>query len=199
MGSSRSILSGGPAKFAGRFYRDHGEGAVMTELTTEERILNGFLRVILDCELNAAERQAAAASLRSGRLVECLLSVLEFTDEKRHPSEVSHSQPAAAEKAALARPVDSNEKRAQRSKSELLSPDELFDLVRKRKVSKSALTDIIERLNSGIVLSVGDDASMREILHVFKSVASDAEWITLTRAVNGQIVNDSYLNRILGR
>jgi len=169
----------------------------MTELTTEERILNGFLRVILDCELNAAERQAAAASLRSGRLVECLLAVLEFSDEKR--VETQHSPASLPKASASERVIGPPKKTSKAGGVQILSPDDLFKLVRKRKVSKTALTEVIERLNSGLVLGVGEDASMREILDTFKSVASDAEWITLTRAVSGEIVNDSYLHRILGR
>lgn len=169
----------------------------MNELTTEERILNGFLRVILDSELNAAERQAAADSLRSGKIVECLLAVLEFTDEKRTQSK--GVQPKATNEAAPKKNTEVPEKQEKKSSSSILSADELFNLTRKRKVSKAELNNIIERLNSGIVLGVSDNSSVRDILRVFKSVASDAEWITLTRAVGGEIVNDSYLNRILGR
>jgi hypothetical protein len=169
----------------------------MTELTTEERMLNGFLRVILDSELNAAERQAAATSLRSGRLVDCLLAVLEFSDEKRAEAASPPAQSGGVQVDAAS--IVPPKAAAKKSNAEILSPEELFTLLRKRKVSKAALTDVIQRLNSGVVLGVEDDASTREILNTFRKVASDTEWITLTRAIRGEIVNDSYLSRIMGR
>lgn len=169
----------------------------MTELTIEERILNGFLRVILDSELNAAERQAAASSLRSGRLVECLLAVLEFSDERRAEASAAPEQSSATPNdSALTVPPKVMSKKGS---AEILSPDQLFTLLRKRKISKGSLTEVIKRLNSGVVLDVEDDASTREILNTFKNVASETEWITLTRAIRGEIVSDSYLSRIMGR
>lgn len=168
----------------------------MANLTTEDRIMNGFLRVILDMELNAAERQAAAASIRSGDLVNCLLHVLEFDNVKRRETSTAPltSSPTATEKADGAA-----EKKRNRSEPMSLSSDELFDLVRKRKVSKSALTEIIERLNRGPIEGIDADSSMRQIIEEFRKVGSQAEWITLVRAIAGEIESDSYLARMLGR
>lgn len=168
----------------------------MANLTTEDRIMNGFLRVILDMELSAAERQVAAASLRSGDLISCLLHVLEFDDAKRREITAPTSVIPTTN---LSKPTEVAERKRPRSEATMLQPGELFNLVRKRKVSKQALTEVVQRLNRGSIPGIDDDSSMRQIIEAFRDVGSDAEWITLTRAINGEIENDSYLSRILGR
>lgn len=169
----------------------------MTELTSVVRIMNGFLRVLIDAELRPAERQEVAASLRSGALVNCLLGVLEFDNLQRN--EVQAPVATSGDGAMSASLPEAPVKKASKPKTTSLTPGEMFNLVRKKKISKASLLEVIERLNSGAVLGTDDEASMREIIVAFREIASEAEWITLARAVGGEIENDSYLMRILGR
>lgn len=169
----------------------------MTELTSVVRIMNGFLRVLIDAELQPAERQEVAASLRSGNLVNCLLGVLEFDNAQRNESQVLVA--VSSDQSPDVRSEKGSAKKTPKARTAVLTSDEMFNLVRKKKISKASLWEVIERLNSGTVLGTDADASMREIIEAFREVSSEAEWITLARAVNGEIENDSYLLRILGR
>ncbi|MDY0966130.1 MULTISPECIES: hypothetical protein [Sphingomonas] len=162
----------------------------MTDNSPAERVLSGFLRVILDQHFNSEERKLAAAALRSGDITECVLKYLDYGTASSPNSEylpIRAVTNAATEKASSPKPE---------RRMESLTVNQLFDLIRKKKISRGEVFNIISRIDESYDFEM-DSLSLRMALSKFKSLASDVQWQTLFRIVNGDIDEDPYVASIL--
>lgn len=163
----------------------------MTDHSPAERVLSGFLRVILDQQFTSQERLYAAKAIRSGEIIDCVLKYLDFNAMS---SDISDRFEDKTNSATL----NNQPKGPTRSdgRMENLTVDQLFDLTRKKKFTRSEVLNIIGRLYPGAELE-SDNLSLRQALSFFKSIANDVQWLTLFKIINGDVNEDPYVASIL--
>jgi hypothetical protein len=173
----------------------------MADQSPENRLLDGILRAILDSGLTPSERLVAAKALRTGKLLDCVLGVLEFQPSGEGPRSAESEPSTELDNPAKFPEAIKVPKSASISDKKKGVPDanELFDILRRRKISKIKLMSMIERLSFDVASGIDVDAPMRETLREFKKLSTEAEWVTLSRMISGEIEGDSYVRNILDR
>lgn len=161
-----------------------------------ERLLAGFARAIFDADFSAEEKVVAAEALRSGKITECLLGLLEFgasraSDGARAEPTQRSSQPDRVSAKDIKVPS------AAERRANLLTVDSVFQTLRRRKIPKTKLIGMIQHLNTGLDLDGDDTTSMRELLAQFKDLSTETEWVTLARMISGDVEVDTYLRNIM--
>lgn len=166
----------------------------MSDPSAESRLLRGFLEVILNSNLTAAEALSAAQALRSGQLVEPIAHVLEafgaVTAPLKSTKPVSAGVPAA--------PALQNDKKPN-NRASPDQADELFELIKRRKINKNQLYSMLQEVNADAAPGPDDDLSIRESLRVFSSLASDDDIKLFTAVAEGRSDIDPFLRGILNR
>lgn len=173
----------------------------MADQSPENRLLDGILRAILDSGLTPGERLVAAKALRTGRLLDCILGVLEFRPDGEGSQSPEKESSAELDDGAKFPEAIKAPKSASMSDKKKGVPDanELFNILRRRKIPKIKLMDMMERLSFDVASGIDADAPMKETLREFKKLSTEAEWVTLSRMISGEIEGDSYVRNILDR
>jgi hypothetical protein len=161
----------------------------MTDQAPAERILSGFLRVVLDEKFDAEERAAAATALRSGGVIECILKYLDYPNGDT-PSSPNASSPGVASAKNIRVPAKMDRQ------MEIPTVDQVFDLVRKKKIGREDMLEIINRLEPLSSTDI-DGLSMRETLRFFRLSTSEVQWVTFYKIISGSISTDPYVSSIL--
>lgn len=78
-----------------------------------------------------------------------------------------------------------------------LSVEQVFDNVKRRKVTKSHLFDMFNAVNDTVAAEISEQASVREALTAFKSLITSSEWETLNKIIEGTIEFDPFLRGML--
>jgi hypothetical protein len=166
-----------------------------------ERLLAGFLRAILDADFSSEEKAAAAEAIRDGRLTDHLVGVLEFGNQAPKSVKALNETGSGGDSSKSARPSpkDLRISSPPERRHSTISVDSVFQTLRRRKISKIQLIKMLEQLNTGLEIEADETTSMRELLTQFRDLATDAEWITLSRMISGAVEPDAYLRNIMNR
>jgi len=79
---------------------------------------------------------------------------------------------------------------------EIPTVDQVFDLVRKKKIGREDMLEIINRLEPLSSTDI-DGLSMRETLRFFRLSTSEVQWVTFYKIISGSISTDPYVSSIL--
>lgn len=83
--------------------------------------------------------------------------------------------------------------------SATVSPDVLFDTLKRRKITKSHLFSLFQQISPDEFSLQEEELSMREALRLFKKVSSEDDWELLAGVIQGAIDVDPFLARMTER
>ena len=158
----------------------------MTISSDQHRVFKAILRAIATDEFSAEDYEAAMEDLRSGRLASLVEDVLTVLAASGGP----HSSPQKKSVAASIVPPKRKDTRSSKS------ADDLFNDIRRRKISRDKLGEIFRSLDPSFAGQLDNIDTLRNIVSAYRSHATDREWQILTSIVNGAFESDPYLNRI---
>lgn len=162
----------------------------MNIASAEARLLKGLLQVILDADFTAEEARAAAKSLREGKLLAPVAHLLDVLGTSlAHSTDSTINSPNITDL-----PPPSMKKTSQAIRPSI---DEVFNNVKRRKITKANLFEMFDAVNGSVASGISDTISVREALTAFKSLISDSDWTTLNKIVLGTIDFDPFLRGML--
>jgi len=158
----------------------------MSEMSQQHRVFKAILRAVVSDDFRLEDYQSALQKIRDGSLVALLDQIV---GALAGPDEVSKR---------AERPADPGKPPKRKDGAALKSADELFDDVKRRKITREQLETILRSIDSGFGSQLGSAETMRNLLRNYRSHATDREWKMLGSIVNGNFENDPYLASISG-
>lgn len=165
----------------------------MTAPSVESRLARSLLRAILDESFSEDECRLAAQLLRQGGILNLVASTLDLlagSAKNSDPVKKSPKEPSQASLKSL--------------NPQLLPPPPpgvppMFDLIKRRKITKNALLDMLRNVNPTAVPRDSRDLTIRELLSYYRSTADDRDWALLEQIIAGNSDSDPFLRQILDR
>lgn len=154
----------------------------------EKRAFKSILRSIASDELSADDYADALIDLRSGAMIRLLDDIFATL-----AGNAATSTPSAE---ANSTPKNDRRKKKTSPNSGRNTSDKLFDDVKRRKVSRPRLEEILHSIDSGFARRLSPSLTMREMLAAFRENCSDRQWDTLSSIINGDFERDTYLDDI---
>lgn len=159
----------------------------MSQLPTQARLLQCFIKAIAEAEMSPREMRTAAKMLRSGDLLERAAKIV---DLMAWPDSTS----GASER-------DLGPRDARRGNQALLNTevDLAMQLLKRRRVVKEELGSILRQIDSRAVPENMDEVSIRDALRQFRSSVSEDDWHLFINIISGDSEVDPFLRGILDR
>lgn len=149
----------------------------------DHKVLRLILAAIASDGLQPSDYRIALAGIRDGEAIKVIVSVLEALGGSDR--QVSTSERPQGGSVAQKKLVSLQER----------NPDTLFNDIKRRKITKDRLEEIIQSVNSAFPLSMHKDLTMRELVRAFFLSSSDRQWKILTSIINGQYESDPYFSK----
>lgn len=159
----------------------------MSQLPIQSRLLQCFIKALAEAEIAPREMRSAAKMLRSGILFERaakILDIMALSDSKTESSSPNSD-------GRTSQPSNRNAMNAE--------VDLAMQLLKRRKIIKDDLVDILRQVDSRAVLDVVDTISIRDLLRHFRGAVSDNDWKLLIDILSGDAEFDPFLRGILDR
>lgn len=158
----------------------------MSLQSNEHRVFKSFLRSIGSDELNSYDYECAIADLQNPEMMGLLEAVL-----------LALTRNTAQTKSAQHRNTDNkNLVKKDKKAGSKKSPDQIFDDIKRRKITRDRLEIILKSLDSEFANDVDMDDTMRNIVNRYASRASDRQWEIFSSIVNGNYGIDPYLSNM---
>ena len=164
----------------------------MNSPSVENRLLKGFARVVLDCDFSPEEAANAAKAISAGRITTALLGLLDALATDVDAKRKSSKEAVAVRDIRISRASGPRDP----TSSEV---SEMFDLVKRRKLTRSSLFELMDQLDFGASPDPEQAISIREALALFREHSSDADWRTLRDIIAGNVAVDPFLRGIMNR
>lgn len=170
----------------------------MPDPSLEARLFRRFLQVVLDENLSALECRNVAEALKAGRIVKQLREALEVlaSFDQPPPTEVPDHTVEFQKKVSQKDKISSDRSTHNLRK---ISPNQVFDVVKRRKITKSNLLQYFRQVSGDDDTRGYELLTMRDALHSFYAKASDDDWSLLFAMIDGGVEIDPYLRTILSR
>lgn len=161
----------------------------MNNADLSKRLYRAILGVVLDDELSADDLRRLQNIVNGDRLRGAVSQAIEvITGEATQPA------PQAALKAETRGSQETKRSAELKKKSNLfLSPTEMFDLVKRRKVSKAKLLRLAEDIAPGSIPTGADEMTVRDIVQTFYVNSDPDDQNLLRKIVSGDFSGDPFL------
>jgi hypothetical protein len=157
----------------------------MTENTIKRRFLRAVIEAFLTDDTTAADLEAAAALLRNKAFLDRIESLfLELSQEPRTRARSATKQSDYARAKGTSPPAN---------------PRQLFDLIKRRKLTKADLLRVMRTVRSEAVPAYLADATVREIVETFFATADRDDVALLAKIVSGEFEADPFLEGMRSR
>lgn len=160
----------------------------------ERALFKALTATLLDYEPNQGELSSLAKSLSDGRLSLALRDVVRAYSSL-YGSEESHQIPDVTTKNA---PKSNTKVDISKAKSTEISVDKVFDLAKRRKVTRAHLRNLMDQVDPQASARISDTDSMRDWLKSFSLSAHPEDWKLLRSLIAGEAASDPFLRDILG-
>jgi len=167
----------------------------MNDADLSKRLYRAILSVVLDDELSTEDLRRLADIINGKRLSQAVSEAIHLIAEGGGQSSSRNS--ARSEKGE-ARKVAPRSEATKRSNLFLSSAD-MFDLIKRRKISKVQLLKIINDIDSRSIPSAADEMTVREIVQTFYSNSDPDDQNLLRKIVSGDFSGDPFLQGMSSR
>lgn len=160
----------------------------MTTESQKHRIFKSFLRSIAADDLSLEDYRGALSDLRDPRMVGLLEELLAALSGDLETS------PAPSKVATRGNREREREVKKEKKGRATRTADQLFDDIKRRKVTRDRLTSILSSVDSEFASEADSYDTMRSLVASYRRRATDRQWEILTAIVNGDYERDPYLN-----
>lgn len=167
----------------------------------DRKLFKAVVAAIMENDPSAEDLNALATKEKALRLAEAIQNFA-TTYASLSPAKVvilhsGTSQPKSKEPKGSKGPKEPTQAKAGRSVKDLSSADEVFDLLKRRKLTRDLLRKMLEQLDPDFFSFVTEEESMRDWLKAFRALAHPDDWKLLVSMISGEASIDPYLRDIL--
>jgi hypothetical protein len=159
----------------------------------EIELFRACATTLLGLPLSSEEAEAGARLFRKGQLSARLAAVLDGLAASQTPAGETNKASSGVRPAPV-------EKRSSSRKQETLvaeaSPRTLFDDVKRKKITKDQLFNLLRQVDERAFATLPLDVSMRDAIAEFRSRTDHENWNFLVSTLRGATTSDPYLVRL---
>lgn len=156
----------------------------MNNASEDQKLFKLILGALASEDLSREDYRAALESLRDGEMILVLDKLLTVLSK-------ASTGPKQNKDRVTSRDIPRDKKGSSRAESNK-RPDELFDDVKRRKITRERLESMIASLDRQFLMDQDRPETMRGLISAFRRSASDRQWALLSSIVNGDYEVDPY-------
>lgn len=161
--------------------------------TVEVALFRACASAILSIDFTPEEARLAAQSLRQGGINLRLAMILDGLVPMPSKDGVQKAPKHGADRSSGFR-INLKSRT-----SSFADAGDLFELIKRRKISKSQLWSIFSQINEEVSRNIDEELSMREGIVKFQRETTKEDWDLLSDIVRGGLKIDPFLARMTGR
>jgi hypothetical protein len=171
----------------------------MRTSASDRRVFRGILRAVASDEFSTEDYKSALADLRSGEVSAVLENVIRILagDDNLNPVRSQNGGAMRSKEEERDREARKRNASPSKRKPDRVTADELFDDVRRRKVTRKDVENFMSSINQKFADEADRHDTMRALLHAFRENSGSREWELLYSLINGDYESDPYLKRIV--
>lgn len=160
----------------------------MSNATDEQKLFKLILGAIASDTLGREDYEVALENVRNGAMIailEQILTALSASTKRNDQKSISR----------LKKTAERSQSRSGSSKSS----DQMFEDVKRRKITRDRLEVILNSLDSEFLKRVDPSDTMRSLVSKFSKNSSDRQWQLFDSIINGNYEVDPYLDSMSTR
>jgi hypothetical protein len=155
------------------------------------RIFKNFLRSVASDEYTSDDYNAAVRDINNGKLLSLLEQVMSALSSNVDDKDRAKKSSTIGNVSEIP-----SKKNVKKQEGAHLSADDVFNDIKRRKVTREQLEGILKSLDSQFASQINDTETMRSIVRAYKDRSSQRQWEIFVAIVNGDYEMDPYLANI---